>query len=123
MDFSSREFYEGQLKAHESVKSRLLTDIPGVKESEETQSALMFIDTTGNDFRESVDSSSNHLDDSKYNQGEADQVIRYIRFLRNSGMSDENMAIISPYNAQVNLLKLSLKEEFPGIEIGTGTYD
>lgn len=122
MNFSSKEFYHGMLKAHESVKTRLLTDLPDTLKSDETQTALMFIDTTGNGFRESVDSSAHHLDDSKYNQGEADQVIRYIRFLRSSGISDENMAIISPYNAQVSLLKLSLKEEFPCVEIGTGMY-
>ena len=121
MNFSSKEFYDGKLIAHVSVKNRLLTDSGKVKESEETSSPLMFLDTTGTDFRESIDASSSQLDESKYNQGEADQVIKYVRFLHNSGVQPEDIAIISPYNAQVNLLKLALKEEFPKLEIGTGT--
>ena len=121
MMLSSREFYENKLLAHESVQNRLLIDLQDVQKTEETESPLMFIDTTGSDFYESSDSGTGKLslDDSKYNQGETDQVIRYLRFLVDLGVPPDEVAIISPYNAQVNLLKLALKEEFPSVEIGS----
>lgn len=121
MAFSSKEFYENKLIAHDSVKDRLLTDLPNIESNEETESPLIFLDTTGTDFYESTESGSGNLslDDSKYNQGEADQVTRYIRFLSKCGVPSEEIAIISPYNAQVNLLKMQLKDEFPSLEIGT----
>ena len=121
MNFSSSQFYEGKLIAHESVKFRTLIDFPNIEKCEETESPLMFLDTTGADFMESVESSTSgiKLDDSKFNEGEADMIIKYIKRLKNWGIQDGEIAIISPYNAQVDLLKLALREESPLIEIGT----
>ena len=121
MNFSSNQFYNNDLIAHDSVKDRLLTDFSNVNSTEETSSALMLIDTVGSDYRESMSDSSQSLslDESKFNQGEADLVINHVHFLHQNGVSQEDIAIISPYSAQVSLLKLALKDEFPKLEIGT----
>jgi DNA polymerase alpha-associated DNA helicase A len=121
MNFSSIQFYEGKLIAHDSVKSHTLIDFPNTEKCEETESPLIFLDTTGADYMESIDNSSTgmKLDDSKFNEGEANVILAYIKRLKNWGIQDEDIAIISPYNAQVDLLKLSLREDSPLIEIGT----
>jgi DNA polymerase alpha-associated DNA helicase A len=119
MNFSSQQFYDGELKAHDSVKDRLLTDSEDVIKTEETESPLYFIDTTGKDFQESSDQNSKYMDDSKLNQGEADLVVKHVNYLISQGVKDDDIAIISPYNAQVNLLKLLLKDAHPKLEIGT----
>lgn len=45
MQWSSRQFYEGKLVAHESVKSHNINGC--VKQLEEVKAPLMFIDTAG----------------------------------------------------------------------------
>lgn len=39
--------------------------------------------------------------DSKSNEGEADIVVKHIEALRQSGIKDTDIAVITPYNAQV----------------------
>ena len=52
MAFSSREFYENGLVAHESVAAHLLCQLPGVRETPLTTQPVTFIDTAGAGYEE-----------------------------------------------------------------------
>ncbi len=97
MDFSSRYFYEGQLKAHESVRNATLDG---------GQPPLTFIDTAGCGFTEKTEPESL----STYNEEEAQLLLRHLNDLIGEvgvGKVMETsitIGIISPYKAQVRLL-------------------
>lgn len=67
------------------------------------------------------------LSESKYNEGEADLVIQTILELKNEvGLSNGlNIGVISPYNAQVNLIKklIRSKLELEGFPVEVSTVD
>jgi superfamily I DNA and/or RNA helicase len=105
MNFSGGFFYRGKLFANESVKHWKVfeADIP-----------LEFIDTTGTGYFEQVDSETK----SSYNKEEASLVFvhlrRYFELLDVSGAVEklENIGIISPYKAQVGLIRDLFAEIF-----------
>lgn len=99
MNWSSEKLYEGRLQAHSSVKSHLLRDLPGVQETDETSLPLLLIDTAGCDVREK------EVEDevSKGNEGEADIVAAHVRALITAGLQPSDIAVIAPYNLQVNI--------------------
>ena len=47
MEWPSGELYENKLKAAEMVKDHLLCHLEGVQDTENTQNALVFVDTAG----------------------------------------------------------------------------
>ncbi len=100
MNFSSQEFYEGQLSAHDSVKQHVLADLPGVKADESTRAPLIFLDTAGLGYEEEREPGS----ESRFNPEEAKLVEKEYRNLVASGVPPRGIAIISPYSAQVKLL-------------------
>eukprot|EP01026_Neomeris_dumetosa_P003322 TRINITY_DN10895_c0_g1_i1.p2 TRINITY_DN10895_c0_g1~~TRINITY_DN10895_c0_g1_i1.p2 ORF type:complete len:221 (-),score=45.39 TRINITY_DN10895_c0_g1_i1:237-899(-) len=105
MEWSSSEMYNGLLEAHESVADHCLEDIP----------VLVFVDTAGCDMEEAVDDET----DSKYNQGEAELVWKWVEKLRGSGVDSKDIGVISPYNAQVGLLREGRQENQSQLEIST----
>jgi len=113
MKWSSDTFYKAKLVADESVKSRLLADLPGVASNENTQVPLVLIDTTGCDMYELVTED----EQSKANEGEAALVTIYVKQLISSGIDPSEIAVITPYNLQVELIRLQLREKFPALEI------
>ncbi|KUL91924.1 hypothetical protein ZTR_01435 [Talaromyces verruculosus] len=125
MQFPSNELYEGKLIAADSVKVRLLKDLPyGVEETDDTKEPLVFIDTQGGDFPEKAEDEDSTikgglLSESKSNEMEARIAIRHVEGLINAGVRPEDIAVVTPYNAQVALIAQSLKEKYPGIEIGS----
>ncbi|KAL2920015.1 Vacuolar protein sorting-associated protein 41 [Polyrhizophydium stewartii] len=127
MKFSSDELYEGKLVAHESVKDRLLTDIDGIEHTDDTTIPLLLVDTSGQEMHEMLEADDNAASgrgsdlggDSKLNRGEAEIVARHVNALVKAGVPATEIAVITPYNAQVNLLQAMLKETFPGLEIGS----
>ncbi|GAM39967.1 DNA polymerase alpha-associated DNA helicase [Talaromyces pinophilus] len=125
MQFPSNELYEGKLIAADSVKDRLLKDLPyGVEETDDTKEPLVFIDTQGGDFPEKAEDEDTTikgglLSESKSNEMEARIAIRHVEGLINAGVRPEDIAVVTPYNAQVALIAQSLKEKYPGIEIGS----
>ncbi|ROW11547.1 hypothetical protein VMCG_01290 [Cytospora schulzeri] len=164
MRFPSDELYESKLIAADAVKDRLLKDLPyEVEANDDTTEPLIFIDTQGGDFpekeeeEESAKSTKASLHgESKSNEMEASLVKQHVRSLVNAGIKAEDIAVVTPYNAQVciffwplrnmpcrpsfmlNLdsiitayyssgMKITdmlavlapLKEEFPGIELGS----
>jgi ATP-dependent RNA/DNA helicase IGHMBP2 len=111
MTFSSDQFYEGSQQAHDSVRSHLLCDLPGVAAQPLTQTPVEFIDTAGAGHDEELEPDG----ESRLNQGEADLVCRKVQALLEAGVPAEGVAVIAPYAAQVRLLRERLA--VPGLEI------
>lgn len=76
---------------------------------------LVLYDTTGFDLYETSDGdnglSSEWGSESKLNEGEADVVVKYVHELVEYGVKPEDIGVITPYNAQVNLLTSLLREK------------
>lgn len=114
LGFSSLKFYENKLISGPKIGSRLLTDLKGVKDNEITSVPLVFIDTAGAGYDESTNE-----EDSKYNKNEAECAFHYTRKLVQSNILEEDIAVISPYNGQISILKSLFQSNFPKVELGT----
>jgi DNA polymerase alpha-associated DNA helicase A len=108
MRFPSDELYESRLVAADFVKDRLLVGLPyEVKETEDTQEPLVFWDTQGGDFPEKAEDDAvtkgkgMSLGDSKSNEAEAALVKMHVNNLIEAGVKAEDIAVVTPYNAQV----------------------
>ncbi|KAL8733885.1 MAG: hypothetical protein Q9166_001873 [cf. Caloplaca sp. 2 TL-2023] len=127
MAFPSKAMYDSKLLAASSVATRLLKDLPyPVTETEDTTAPLVFWDTQGGDFpeldiqhNEDAPSKSTLPNDSKSNPSEVIVVERHVTALVDAGVKAEDIAVVTPYNAQVALLAKALKERFAGIEVGS----
>ncbi|KAG0651069.1 DNA polymerase alpha-associated DNA helicase A [Hyphodiscus hymeniophilus] len=127
MRFPSDELYESKLVAAEGVKDRLLKDLPyEVEETEDTMEPLIFYDTQGGDFPEKSEEEEvakkggkGMMGESKSNEMEAALVRHHVQNLVDAGVKPEDIAVITPYNAQLALMSRSMKEAFPGIELGS----
>lgn len=113
MGFSSRQFYKGRLIADESVKGHLASELEGVKATELTTVPLVFVDTAGTGYDELFDP----LTQSRENKGEAELAVRLAKELLDAGIRPEDLAVLTPYAAQVKRLKGLLRVR--GLEIGT----
>jgi superfamily I DNA and/or RNA helicase len=111
MDFSSAEFYGGELEADASVAGHRLSDLPGVRPEELTEEPVQFIDTAGAGYEEEREPDG----ESRLNPQEADVVCRKVRALLGAGVAPGDVAVIAPYAAQVRLLRERLA--VPGLEI------
>lgn len=128
MRFPSDELYEGMLVAANTVKTRLLRDLPyGVEDNEDTHEPLIFIDTQGGDFPERSEEDTTETStkkgsilniDSKSNEMEVALVRQHVKRLVVSGVHADDIAVVTPYNAQLASLA-RLKDTFPGIELGS----
>lgn len=139
MRFPSDEMYDSHLTAAPAVASRLLTTLPyEVQETDDTKEPLVFYDTQGGDFPETASSSSSTddptadggtkkptkgslLNDSKSNPSEALLVRHHVRALIDAGVKAEDVAVVTPYNAQLAYMShdLRMKDLFPGLELGS----
>lgn len=112
MRFPSDELYESKLEAAEAVKARLLTELPyKVEENEDTIEPLIFFDTQGGDFpekseEEAIDKKAGKgmAGESKSNEMEAALVKDHVQNLVKAGVKPEDIAVVTPYNAQVRNL-------------------
>lgn len=109
MRFPSDELYESKLIAADAVKDRLIKDLAyEVEPNDDTTEPLIFIDTQGGDFpekeeeEESAKSAKASLHgESKSNEMEAALVRQHVRSLVSAGVKAEDIAVVTPYNAQV----------------------
>jgi len=101
MQFSSQQFYDDTLEAHETVASHLLHDLPVIEPSLLTIDPVTFIDTAGADWHEELEPNG----ESKRNPKEGAFVLRKVRQLQEAGLSPRDMAVIAPYSAQVRWLR------------------
>lgn len=125
MRFPSDELYESKLVAADTVKARLLQDLPyDVQDMEDTREPLVFYDTQGGEFPEKTEDHptakrATLLGDSKCNELEAALVREHVGKLVEAGIKAEDIAVITPYNAQLATLSNLLKDRYPGIELGS----
>lgn len=116
MTFSSTIFYGGTLVAAAKVAHHLLADLPQVAQNELTTTPVNFIDTAGADYPEAVEPDG----ESRFNEGEAQVVQRKVAQLYEAGLALPQISVISPYTAQVRLLRERLKAQLDqGLEIGS----
>ncbi|HJN11742.1 MAG TPA: IGHMBP2 family helicase [Pirellulaceae bacterium] len=115
MDFSSDEFYDGTLVADDMVAQHLLSDLPGVENNAFTATPLHFIDTAGAGYDEQIEPDG----ESRMNEQEAALVVRKVKQLLEMGVSPDQVAVISPYAAQVRLLRKLLEQD----DLETDTVD
>jgi len=101
MQFSSQQFYDGALTAHDTVKTHLLCDLAGVAETTLTIEPVTFIDTAGAGWEEELEPDGL----SRRNLEEGRLVIRKVRELAEAGLSTRDIAVIAPYAAQVRWLR------------------
>jgi DNA polymerase alpha-associated DNA helicase A len=111
MRFPSDELYDSKLIAADEVKARLLKDLDyKVAENEDTSEPLIFIDTQGGDFPEKAEEEDKDhpkrgkgglQGDSKSNDMEAVLVSQHVGDLVQAGVRPEDIAVVTPYNAQV----------------------
>jgi predicted DNA helicase len=105
MAFPSEALYGGALRAHPSVRDRAIDDAP-----------FELVDTAGRGFEEETPEGS----DSKQNPGEAELVAAEVARLLALGVPAESVAVISPYDGQVQRLRQLLAAELErGVEVDT----
>ncbi|MFH2202764.1 MAG: AAA domain-containing protein [Elusimicrobiota bacterium] len=113
MGFSSQEFYGGKLIADEAVREHLASGLDGVRAGELTSVPMVFVDTAGTGYEETL----NELLQSRENMREAELVVDIAQSLLKDGVAPEDMAVLTPYMAQKNVLRTLLQVQ--GLEIGT----
>ncbi|XP_065794024.1 DNA-binding protein SMUBP-2 [Muntiacus reevesi] len=111
--WASEALYHGQLTAHPSVAGHLLRDLPGVAATEETGLPLLLVDTAGCGLLELEEED----EQSKGNPGEVRLVSLHVQALVDAGVRAADIAVITPYNLQVDLLRQSLAHRHPELEI------
>lgn len=105
MAFSGEVFYEGALQADAAVRSALLADLPHVTSSPLTETPIHFIDTAGASYDEEPEPDG----ESRLNPQEAELVVKKVDELLGHGVLAEQIAVISPYSAQVKYLRGKIK--------------
>ncbi|XP_048886823.1 DNA-binding protein SMUBP-2 isoform X2 [Brienomyrus brachyistius] len=113
MRWASEQMYQGRLSAHSSVEGHLLRDLAGVSSVEETDTPLFLIDTAGCGLCEMEAAD----EQSRGNEGEADVVAMHVEALTKAGVKARDIAVIAPYNLQVELLRQRLSQKHPELEI------
>ncbi len=117
MEFPSREFYDGKIEAHESVKNITLADLGGVSEPEfgnfwdealKPENVLVFIDTSK---REDRFERQRRGSDSRENPLEAKLVTETIEKLLEMGVKPDWIGVITPYDDQRDLISSMVGED------------
>lgn len=101
MQFSSQQFYDGQLIADPTVREHLLADLPQVQSDPLTCCAVAFLDTAGAGWEEQLEPEGL----SRRNVHEAQLVLQTVGRLVDAGLAPRDIAVIAPYAAQVRLLR------------------
>ncbi|TRM70057.1 AAA domain-containing protein [Schizophyllum amplum] len=128
-DFPSKTLYGGKLHPDPAVAKRLLHDLPairlaresaGVEETEDDVLAVpvVFFDTAGCEYYERLEGDAD--EGSRCNENEATIVKNWVSELVQAGVLPSQIAVITPYQAQVGLLTSLLRPlHGPDLEIGT----
>ncbi|KAK0469147.1 P-loop containing nucleoside triphosphate hydrolase protein, partial [Desarmillaria tabescens] len=122
-EFPSKTLYESKLESHESVASHLLSDVVQAEGDEETikevlETPVVFFDTAGCEYFERLEGDGD--EGSRCNENEATVVKQWIDKLTSMGVLASQIAVITPYQAQVTLLTSLLRPQYgTALEIGT----
>ena len=92
--------------AHESVAAHRLCDLPGVTPNPLTEAPVRFIDTAGASYDEELEEDTG----SRRNVQEANLAVRKVRELLAAGVRASDIGLITPYRAQVRLLRERLAD-------------
>ncbi|KAI0780930.1 P-loop containing nucleoside triphosphate hydrolase protein [Trametes elegans] len=124
--FPSKVMYHSRLTSHSSVAAHLLRDLPNASaeneddEKEVLGTPVVFYDTAGCEYFERVEGDSD--EGSRCNENEASVVKMWVDQLTSVGVLPSQIAVITPYQAQVTLLA-SLLRPVHGAELEIGTVD
>ncbi|KAH9170515.1 AAA domain-containing protein [Lactarius sanguifluus] len=125
-EFPSKTMYGSMLTTHSSVATHLLCQLPNVVVSSEEDAQeilgtpVVFFDTAGCEYFERLEGDSD--EGSRCNENEATIVKQWVATLVAMGVNPSQIAIITPYQAQVSLLT-SLLRSIHGPELEIGTVD
>jgi len=122
MKFPNDEFYGGNLKAHPSVKDRTLKDLNPLPPRRfekvlDPSVVVAFVDTSEINAWEFQGEGSTSFE----NYAEAELVVSLSEELLKMGLNKDTIGIITPYSAQVKLLKQMFAEK--GIKLEVNTVD
>ncbi|RHY31203.1 hypothetical protein DYB32_003680 [Aphanomyces invadans] len=111
--WSSKAMYANQLASCDSVATRKLSDLAHVNiESDALDATLLLVDTAGCGLDEERWTRA-----CRSNQGEALVVVQHVKALLATGLRPSEVAVITPYNGQVGVLKRLLHPDHPTVEI------
>ena len=119
-DWSSANFYDNKLVASDTVADRKLCDLTGIPTDELTSKVLVLYNSTGNKPGESK--ARDGITQSFFNLREAEMTAQLTWNLVNKGISKSQVAIITPYAAQVECIKRQLGGNL-GTEISVKSVD
>ncbi|PAV60431.1 hypothetical protein WR25_23761 isoform A [Diploscapter pachys] len=106
MQWSSEHFYDGLLKAGESVKDQRLSDICQMPENHSLNEPLIMLNTAlMKDDKNTNKLAEKTVRKSRINYAEARLVVQYYNILCSVGVNLEDIAIITPYYEQVMLIR------------------
>jgi ATP-dependent RNA/DNA helicase IGHMBP2 len=115
MAFPSEEMYGGALRAHPAAAGRRLGELLGPEHAVD-DAPVLFLDTAGKGFDDEVAPGT----ESHCNPGEAELVIARLSQLLAAGLLPADVAVITPYSAQVMLLRQQAAARgLPEVEIDT----
>jgi predicted DNA helicase len=121
MAFASDHFYDGHLIADESVRAHTLADL-GVaadalpearRDVLAPEAPLVFVDTADADAEEERRTGST----SRANPFEAERVAQYAADYLEAGVAPTDIAVISPYDDQVDRIQSALAERDVGADV------
>lgn len=116
MAFPDEATYGGALIAAERVAHARLEDLPGIAEDPERAGPFVFVDTSGRGWEEVREGD----DPSTRNPGNAERIAEEVRRLIGRGITPADIGVITPYHAQVRLLRDHLEPELAlGLEIAS----
>ncbi|KIO24414.1 hypothetical protein M407DRAFT_26219 [Tulasnella calospora MUT 4182] len=125
-EFPSETLYASRLTCHESVAGHLLRDLPGVNNDPDFMDVvslpLVFFDTAGCEYFERLEANEEGGggdEGSRRNENEAMVVKQWVEKLVEAGVQPNQIALITPYQAQVAHLVSLLRPSMPELEIGT----
>jgi ATP-dependent RNA/DNA helicase IGHMBP2 len=115
MEFPSQSMYQGKLVAAEGVAQHDLAQI-GVADDPLRPGPLVFLDTAGKGYLEE----RSEDDPSTKNLGQAERVALEVRRLLARGLAARDIGVITPYYAQVRVLRELLRDaREAGLEIAS----
>ncbi len=101
MQFSSQQFYDDKLISDDSVTNHLLSDKYSNPKLSEFSEPVVFVDTAGANWNEELEPGG----DSRRNPLEAKFIIEQAKLLIDASVPPGDIAVITPYAAQVRWLR------------------
>jgi len=116
--WASRESYGGALRTAPRVAARTLAQLPGVADCALTRTPLLLLTTRAPGGALLPACGELGAATSLVNEGEADAVVRHVASLIAAGVQPSRIAVLSPYSAQVALLRNALDALRPEGAVG-----